>query len=38
MPLIADLGTLEGRDSEAQGLGDEKILVTMPERLQKVAD
>lgn len=38
LPLFANLGTFEGKVSDAQGLVDEKILATLPDRLRKAAD
>lgn len=38
LPLFASLGLLEGKASEVQGLIDEKILASLPERLRKASE
>lgn len=38
LPLFAGLGMLEGKAAEAQGIVDQKLLSTLPERLRKAAD
>ncbi len=38
LPLFADMGMLEGRMDEAQGLVDAKILAALPTRMRKAAD
>lgn len=38
LPLFAELGMLEAKVPEAQGLVDQKLLDTLPERLRKAAD
>jgi type III restriction enzyme len=38
LPLFAGLGMLEGKAVEAQGIVDQKLLNSLPERLRKAAD
>ncbi len=38
MPLFADLGMLEAKAPESQGLVDDKVLNSLPERLRRAAD
>jgi type III restriction enzyme len=38
MPLFAELGILEGKATEAQGIVDQKLLDALPDRLRKAVD